>query len=232
MYNSAEKDPYKQSILADTSEQARNLIDRFAPTHKMGREISDAGASAVDQLEGGPLGSIAKSGKASTQANALLGVTDAETAKEAVDAVAHLPQPVAQGILANAVDAAVTKNPAGWAKDVLPNDYSMAVARKAAGDKASSIEDTLAAARAVDPHVPAPRNREAWSPWNYAFQLLRDYGKAGVAKKLHDPRWIKNLGITGPVQTILTQAVASGNRVATEGRKKPLEITIHGGRAD
>jgi hypothetical protein len=212
--------PNKSARLAHASETVRTLIDHFAPEHAVGRDIAGKGKDAVAALEAGPLGTISKTANTKTQGSALFGATDESSLVNALDAIDHLPGDTARGILANHVDSAVTSNPQNWARDVLPNRYSVAAASKAAGNRMPHVARILDAARAVGPEAKNPHDFQPSGVFQVAYDLIRHFGQKGVAQKLRDPKWIAKLGQMGPLQELLTQLAPSVNRTASKMREK------------
>lgn len=224
----ADKDPLQQKIAAGNAADVLDLIDRFAPDHAKGREISEQGAKAVEELKAGPLGQLAAAPKTTTQGDALFNVPDAASARVARDAAAHLPPKVTRGILANRADALTSKDPMAIT-DLFPTEHSASVADSAI-DPATmqQIDNIISALKSVGKSGSTPHQNDASMGFLSPFvSRLLSYGKGDVIKLLEDPAILKMLGKVGPLQRILSAAGPVVSNVAERSRKRnTIDITV------
>lgn len=216
---SASNTPNENTFIQKEISDLLEMMDKVAPTYPMAREISGQGADAVNALELGPLGTMSKSNKTGTQADALFGATNDVEKQAALEAMDLLGPDIPLGLLANKLDTATTKQPIGFGKTALPNavsgDLADAALSKAGKD---SVIPILKAAKAVKPASAKPFLHENTGPTGAFWSGLTDLGKDSVARKLTDPKTIEKLGKMGPVQAAVQLLLRSGIAASGQGR--------------
>lgn len=196
------------SLRFSAAEDVGSTIERVAPDYGTAMDITEQGLKRVDQLKAGPLGQIANNPRVSAQSSlfAPTNAVDADINSNALKQLGAQDPSLPRGILANAVDTAVTKSGSGFGRDVLPNDYARMMAGETLGPEMADVTSRLETAAMVDPFNGSMVGNDASSasPIGMAWAGIRNAGKGKIAKMLQDPATVQKLGKTGPVQRGIT----------------------------
>ena len=217
--NNIKEDPAYASYMKREKQALQDRMDQVNPAYQTARQVAEDQMGREMALEAGPLGTIAKSNKTSTQGDALFGVktkADRLNAGEAIVRMDSEKPGVPKGILANRIDEAVSNDPLSFGNKALPNEYSEDLARLAAGSDYGNVDATMRASRAVQPAAAPFAAPGAEGPYSAVFARIRNYGRGPTVKLLQDPASLRMMGVESPLHYGLTLTGNAAVQSATE----------------
>jgi hypothetical protein len=198
-------------------------MDTVSPDYQQARGIFETAMGEADNLRAGPLRSLENAGStAESQAGTVFGVStgaDAANSSAALSALGDANPDVPRGLLANHIDAAVSSDvarPDAFGTRLFPNEHSSALLNDVLGPGGSpQIRARLEAARAVDPYQARnDSSTSGLSPWTQAYDYAMGFGTDKAVAAMQDPRFIRQLGRTGPTHEALQTVGRAVNQEA------------------
>jgi hypothetical protein len=215
--NEASNWPRKQGLLIDAKRNLIKDLEDASPDYATARGITREGGDAAKALEAGPLGTIGKTTKPQTQANALFGVDSQAEADAAINAARRMnvaDPTVPQGLLASRVDEAA-RDPVKFGAKVAPTSESERVMAEVLGpEKWSAIQDVITASKIRSP-AGAATSENSDGPVSGIWNTLQNLTSGKVMRNLQDTGNIEKLGTIGPIHSLLNAGSTSlGNELS------------------
>lgn len=227
--------PLVSSMRFRAADDVSSAITRASPDYGVATDIAEQGMRRINELEAGPLGTLAENvGTAKSQASTLYGVDNATDADASLQAIKQLnaqhiadeaasgaafadPRQASRGILANAIDSGVTNNGARFGKEILPNDYARMLAGESLGPEFADVAARLDSAALASPYTGQSLPGHDGSVLSKIQSGIFNFGKEGVVKAMEDPATIYKLGRMGAFQSGVTGVGRAANQAADYG---------------